>query len=287
MKPARWAVSLLVLTLAIVGARGFAASPRRVVSLIPAVTEMLFAMGEGGRLVGVSSYDRFPAEVSRIKAVGGLLDPSAEAILSLRPDLVVVYATQVELKERLERAGIPFFSYAHRTLSDITSTIRAIGARIESTSRAESLASDMERAIAMTRASVAGLNRPRTMLVFGREPDSLRNIVASGGYGFLHDMLEAAGGDDIFADVKQQSVQVSTEMMLARQPEVIVELRYGGSITSTDVTRETRAWDSLASVPAVKGRRVYVLVGDEFVVPGPRVVDAMRRLARTLHPEIR
>ena len=287
MKPARWAVSLLVLTLAIVGARGFAASPRRVVSLIPAVTEMLFAMGEGGRLVGVSSYDRFPAEVSRIKAVGGLLDPSAEAILSLKPDLVVVYATQVELKERLERAGIPFFSYAHRTLSDITSTIRAIGARIESTSRAESLASDMERAIAMTRASVAGLNRPRTMLVFGREPDSLRNIVASGGYGFLHDMLEAAGGDDIFADVKQQSVQVSTEMMLARQPEVIVELRYGGSITSTDVTRETRAWDSLASVPAVKGRRVYVLVGDEFVVPGPRVVDAMRRLARTLHPEIR
>jgi iron complex transport system substrate-binding protein len=283
----RWAASLLVLMLAIAGARGFAGSPRRVVSLIPAVTEMLFAMGEGGRLVGVSSYDRFPPEVSRIRAVGGLLDPSAEAILSLKPDLVVLYATQVELKERLERAGVPFFSYEHRTLTDITSTLRAIGARIESKSRADELAIDMERAIDTTRASVAGLKRPRTMLVFGREPDSLRNIAASGGYGFLHDMLEAAGGDDIFADLRQQSVQVSTEMILARQPDVIVELRYGGSITSTDARREIRAWENLASVPAVRAHRVYVLVGDEFVVPGPRVVDAIRRLARTLHPEIR
>jgi iron complex transport system substrate-binding protein len=283
----RWAVRLLAMTLAAAGARAIAAPPQRVVSLIPAVTEMLFAMGEGSRLIGVSSYDRYPPEVLRIKPVGGLLDPSAEAILSLKPDLVVVYATQVELKQRLERAGIPFFSYEHRALGDITSTIRAIGKRIESPSRADSLANDIEQRVAMIRASVARLKRPRTMLVFGREPDSLRNIVASGGYGFLHDMLDAAGGDDVFADIKQQSVQVSMEMILARRPEVIVELRYGGSVTSTGAVREMRAWDGLTAVPAVRSRRVHVLVGDEFVVPGPRVVDAIRKLARAIHPEIR
>lgn len=277
---------ILLLVLATVSSNSHAQSPQRVVSLIPAVTEMLFAMGEGGRLVGVSSYDRYPPEVSRITPVGGLLDPSAEIILALKPDLVVVYATQVELMQRLARAAIPYYSYQHRTLADITSTIRAIGVRIGSSERAARLASDMERAIGMIRASVAGSKHPRTMLVFGREPGSLRNVTASGGYGFLHDMLEAAGGVDVFADLNKQSVQASTEMILARQPEVIVELRYGGSVEPTDLNREVDAWSALPSVPAVRSRRVYVLVGDEFVVPGPRVVDAVRRLARTLHPDV-
>jgi iron complex transport system substrate-binding protein len=283
-------VGRAVLTLVValtVAPRSVAAPPRRVVSLIPAVTEMLFAMGEGDRLVGVSSYDRFPPEVSRIKPVGGLLDPSFETIVALKPDLVVVYATQVELKERLERAGIPFFSYEHRTMTDIMSTVRAVGARIESPARANKLATEMEQSIANVRGSVAALDRPRTMVVFGREPGSLRNVTVSGGYGFLHDMLEAAGGVDVFADVKQQSVQASTEMMLARRPDVIIELRYGEGVKAADAGRDMAAWNALGSMPAVRNRRVFLLVGDEFVVPGPRMVDATRRLARTLHPELK
>jgi iron complex transport system substrate-binding protein len=281
----RRALGMLILTLTL-AAQSLAAAPRRIVSLIPAVTEMLFAMGEGGRLVGVSSYDRFPPEATRIRSVGGLLDPSVETILALKPDLVIVYATQLELRQRLERAGILFFSYEHRTLGDIMTTIRAVGGRIEATERAERLASSMEEDIDRIRASVAALDRPRTMLVFSREPGTLKNVTASGGYGFLHDMVEAGGGADVFADVKQQSVQASTEMILNRRPEVIIELRYGGG-NAADAGHETLAWNSLGSLPAVKNHRVYVLTGDEFVVPGPRVVDAIRRLAAVLHPNIK
>lgn len=258
------------------------APPRRVVSLIPAVTEMIFAMGDGSRLVGVSSYDRFPPEVQKIDRVGGLLDPNVEKILSLRPDLVIVYNTQQELKQRLERAGIPLYLYEHRGLSDITATLRAVGARLASAEAANRVASKMESDLAAIRQSVAGKPRPRTLVVFGREPGSLRGIEASGGYGFLHDMLVAAGGDDVFGDVPRQSVDVSTEMLLARRPDVIIELRYGGSLEPRDAEREARAWDALPSVPAVRNHRVHVLVGDEFVVPGPRVVDATRRLAEAL-----
>ena len=261
--------------------------PQRIVSLVPSVTEMIFAVGDSNRLVGVSSYDRFPPEVSRITRVGGLLDPNVEAILALKPDFVIAYHTQTELKQRLDRVGIAYYAYEHRTLADITMTIRAIGARIGSAARAETLAGDIERAIAMIRTSASTLPHPRTMLVFGRDPSSLRNVNASGGYGFLHDMLEAAGGDDVFGDVKQESVQASTEMILARRPEVIIELRYGEAMKTADAARELRAWDALGSIPAVKNRRVYMLTGDEFVVPGPRVVYAIRQLARTLHPEIR
>lgn len=260
-------------------------TPRRIISLIPAVTEMIFAMGDGARIVGVSHYDRFPPEVARIEKVGGLLDPDVERIIALKPDLVVVYATQKELLQRLDRARIAYFSYQHRALPDITATVRAVGARLGSAARANTVASDMERALAAIRASTSRLPKPTSMLVFSHDPDSLRNIYASGGYGFLHDMLEIAGGRNIFGDIRQQSVQASTEMILTRRPEVIIELRYGDSLRNLDIPRDLQAWNVLASVPAVRNHRVSILVGDDFVVPGPRVVDATRKLAATLHPE--
>ena len=263
---------------------GETAAPRRVISLVPAVTEMIFAMGDGPRLAGVSNYDRYPPQVDQIARVGGLLDPDVERILSLRPDLVIVYNTQEQLKQRLDRASIPYYRYEHRGLADVTSTVRAIGARIGSADAANRLASRMEADLAAIRRSVAGQRRPKTLLVFGRDPGSLRNIDASGGYGFLHDMLEIAGGENVFADVRQQAVRTTTEMILARRPDVIIELRYGDSLKVAGLERDTRAWDALASVPAARNHQVHFLVGDEFVVPGPRVVDATSKLARTLHP---
>ena len=260
--------------------------PARIVSLVPAVSEMIFAMGAGDRLVGVSNYDRFPPDVARIPHVGGLIDPDTERIITLRPDLVVVYATQKELIERLDRASIPYYLYEHRALPDIITTVRTIGARIGSTTRADALASSMERALADIRAATSRQPRPSTLLVFGRDPASLRNVYASGGYGFLHDMLEIAGGANVFGEIKTQSVQASTEMLLTRRPDVIIELHYGDSVKNLDIAKETQAWNALASIPAVRTHRVYALVGDEFVVPGPRVVEATRKLARTLHPEV-
>ena len=259
-------------------------APHRIVSLIPAVTEIIFAMGESGKVVGVSSFDRFPPQVEKIDRVGGLLDPNIEKILSLRPDLVIVYNTQTELKQRLEHASIPFYSYEHRGLADIMQTIRAIGERIGAGAAANRVAAAMESQLDEIRRSVAGLPRPRTLLVFSREPGSLRHVNASGGYGFLHDILVLAGGDDVFGDVKRQSIDVTTEMILVRRPDVIIELRYGETMKNTDVAREVRAWNAIPSVPAVRNHRVYILSGDEFVVPGPRVVQAARRFGETLHP---
>jgi len=256
----------------------------RIVSIIPATTEMLFAMGAGDRVVAVGSYDRFPPEVEKLPRVGALLDPNVERILSLKPDLVVIYGTQADLRAQLERAGVPYYSYVHRGLPDITETIRSLGRRVGVDASASALASRIDEQIARIRAKVAQSPRPKTLLVFGREPGTLRNIDASGGVGFLHDMLEAAGGADVLADAKQQSVMMSTELVLARAPEVILELRYarGDNTAGSDL----KAWDALPSVPAVKTHRVYLLQGEEFVVPGPRVGAATERLARTLHPEV-
>jgi iron complex transport system substrate-binding protein len=261
------------------------ATPRRIVSLVPATTEMLFLIGAGDRVVGVGNYDRFPPEVERIRKVGGLLDPDVETLLSLKPDLVVVYDTQVDLKRQLERAQVPMYNYAHRGLADITGTVRALGARIGMKASADAAAARIEEQLAAVGRRVAGRPRPSTLLVFGREEGTLRRVHASGGYGFLHDVLELAGGTDVLNDLRKQSVEMSTEMILTRKPDVILELHYGHSLNPAAFDAERRVWNALPSLPAVRNKRVYLLAGDEFVVPGPRIVVAAERFAKTLHPD--
>jgi iron complex transport system substrate-binding protein len=264
-------------------AMAFGADARRIVSIVPATTEMLFAMGAGDRVVAVGSYDRFPAQVDRLPRVGALLDPDVERIISMRPDLVILYGTQSELRTQLERASIPYYPYTHRGLADITDTIRALGARVGAEAGANALASRIEAQLNDIRVRVAKQSRPRTLLVFGRDRGALTNIDASGGDGFLHDMLETAGGRDVLGDVHQQSVMMTTEMVLARAPDAIIELRYARGDSTGDA--DLAAWNKLASVPAIKNHRVFLLRGEEFVVPGPRVGAATERIARTLHPE--
>ena len=264
--------------------RGPGSTPQRIVSLVPATTEMLFEMGAGGRLVGVGSYDRFPPEVATLPRLGGLLDPNIEQLIALRPDLVIVYDTQVELRRQLERARIPMWGYSIKGLADVTATVRTLGERIGMAPAANASAARIDARLRAVQARVAGRPRPRTLLLFGRESGSLRGINASGGYGFLHDLLELAGGTDILADVKQAAVAMSTEMVLARAPEAIIELHYGEPWPDARIAAERRVWSGLPSLPAVRTGRIALLAGDEFVVPGPRVTLAAERLAAFLHP---
>jgi iron complex transport system substrate-binding protein len=260
------------------------ARPSRIVSLVPALTEMLFAVGAGPQVVGVSSFDRYPPEVSSRTRVGALIDPDVEGILHLQPDLVFVYGSQMDLERQLTRAAIPIFSYRHGDLSHLTDTLREVGARVGHKTEADRLAASLDERLARVRSRVAGRPRPRVMLVFGREQGSLRNIYASGGYGFLHDMLTLAGGDNVFAEVTRESIQATSEVIITRKPDVILEVRGAAPGVPLEEPPDP-AWNVLASVPAVRSKRITRLAGDQFVVPGPRVAAAVERMAQILHPE--
>ena len=261
-------------------------APTRIVSLVPSATEMLFAMGAGPRVAAVSSYDHYPPEVERLPRVGALVDPDVERILSLRPDLVIAYSSQTDLLAQLGRAGIPVYVYRHGSLADITAGMRELGIRVGLAEQARAAASAIDRGLADIHTRLAGKRRPRTMLVIGREPQSLRAINVSGGYGFLHDLLDLAGGDNLFADVKRESMMVATETILARAPEVIIELHYSDTASREAEALERKAWRLLPGVPAVKNGRIYLLYGGELVVPGPRVVLTAQAFARALHPDV-
>lgn len=277
-------LGLVTLVLLCVPLAVSAQAPRRIVSLVPNVTEILFAIGAGPQVVGVSNYDVEPPEVRSLPTVGALLDPDTEKIISLKPDLVITYGSQTDLQSQLKAANIPFFDYRHAGLDHIMVTMRALGARTGHQQQAEQAARAIEASIDAIRKRVAGKPRPKTLLVFGREPGSLRNIYASAGRGFLHDMLEVAGGDDVLKDIDKESAQVSTEMILARQPEVILELNSATRLNDADLKKVVDPWMTLSSVPAVKNKRVVILLGPGLTVPGPRVIEGIEKMAQALHP---
>lgn len=259
--------------------------PQRIVSLVPALTELLFAIGAGPQVVGVSSYDHEPPEVESRAKVGALLDPDTERIIALRPDLVAIYGSQADLRTQLQRAAIPIFDYRHAGLADIFTTTRALGDATGHVREAADLVRRIEQRIAAVRARTERGPRVRTLLVFGREAGALRNIYVSGGRGFLHDMLVAAGGENVMADVAQESVQASTELILARAPDAILEIRDRGALAEDRRQALAGDWSRLASVPAVRQNRVHIVSGTGLTVPGPRVAAAIERLARVLHPD--
>ena len=292
MITSRWATRLMVVLVAVLcltpgpHARRLtaqAARPSRIVSLVPAATEMLFAIGAGPAVVGVSSFDTFPPEARTRPKVGALVDPDFERILSLKPDLVIVYKSQDELIQRLARVNIPTFIYVHAALADVTETIRAIGNRIGRGAEGSALAQRIDADLDRVHASVAGHPRPRTVLLFGREPGTLRSMYASAGVGFMHDLLLVAGGADAFDDVKRQSLQVTTEVLLARAPDVVLEVHPSPTWTTARMAAERKVWDTLASLPAVRTNRILILADDRLVLPGPRVAEAARLMAEALH----
>lgn len=256
--------------------------PQRIISVIPAVTEMLFALGAGDRVVAVGSFDRFPPEVEKLPRVGALLDPDLERILSLRPDLVAVYGSQTDLLTQLERAGIPTFVYSHGGLAGVSSSILELGQRIGSVERARRLTGEIDRRIQAVRAQQPAGPPPRTLMVMGRDSMSLRGIYASGGQGFIHDMLTAAGGTNVFADLQQEAVQATTELIIARRPEVIIELR-AEPLPPGHEAKERDVWKSLGSVPAVRNGRIHLVADRRTVIPGPRVAEGVEVIARVLH----
>jgi iron complex transport system substrate-binding protein len=259
---------------------------RRIVSLVPSLTEILFAIGAGPSVIGVDSFSNYPPAVEKLPRVGALVDPDVERILALRPDLVITYGSQTVLETQLARANIRTYSYRHGGVDRVLESIKELGRATGHSKEGDALAARIATQLDALRARVQGRPRPRTLLVIDRQPGTLREMYVSGGVGFLQDMLAAAGGDNVFADSRTESVQPSTELVLARAPQVIVEVRADGLIQPAAAGAERNLWATLASVPAVRQGRIYFLSGSHLVVPGPRLVQGAEDFARVLHPDV-
>src|SRR2546428_284470 len=274
---------VLIVALALEVVLTAAPQPARIISLIPAVTEMLFAIGAGPEVVGVSSFDRFPSEVSSRQKVGGLLDPDTERIVALRPTLVVICETQFELRDRLATAGIHTWPYRHGSVASIYDTIRGLGHALGRTTESEALTIRMQRQIADVRTALNQTPPTRTLFVIGRDIDALQHLSVAGGEGFLNEIIELAGGINVFRDVARPVVDASHEQVLARRPEAILELWVNRRLDATASRREIAVWNTLPGLPAVRNHRILEINDERLTIPGPRLPDGARLFASLLH----
>lgn len=256
------------------GPAGRPAEARRIVSLAPSSTEILYALGAGDRLVGVDQYSDWPPEARKVPRVGSDLSPSVERILALKPDVVFVAtsANSRELPDELERLGVRVVISHVVTLDDLWRDIVASGDAIGRHDAAVALADQLRARVAATRARVATLPPARALVVVWSDP-----LTVVGGHSFVDDAVRAAGGDNVAGDSPQPYPQYSVERMLARAPEVIIVGSHKGGPSATPLTAHT-------SLPAVKNGRVHSIDGDLLFRPGPRIVDGIELLARLFHP---
>ncbi len=265
-----------------------AAGPARIISTSPSITEMLYAMGLGDRVAGVTTFCHYPPEAARKPKIGNYLQPNLEVIAALRPDLVIAEISGVRQAVRFSAAGAKVVEVDDGTIAGIYDSIARIGKATGSQVAASALAGRIRGSLDEVRQRTAKLPPRRVVFVVGRAPGTLTELVVAGKGSYLEEVMALAGGRNIFGDTIAQYSKVTAEELLARNPEVIVDM--GEMAETAGVTdRAKRAvvalWSRYPSLAAVKQKRVFAVASDIFVVPGPRVVDAAREFARMLHPE--
>lgn len=276
---ARTTAAALLIAAILAGGGGLCAgaAPPRIVSLAPAVTETIFALGAGSELVGVSDYCDYPPAARNLPRVGSYLTPNVEQIIALTPTLIIgadLSSNQREISA-LDAMGYRTATVADNSIAEIEDGIERIGILTGREQTARRLTAAVSRELDATRARVAGLKPRRVLMVVGHQP-----MVAVGPGTYLDQLIGLAGGINIAAGAAETWPRLSIEYIIAMKPEVILDGQMGGDKASLP-----DFWKQYPSIPAVRDGHVYGYPQDPTLHPGPRIAESFAIIAARLHPE--
>ncbi len=255
------------------------AVPQRVISLTPNTTEALFAIGAGESVVGRSRYCDYPSEAQRLPSVGGYVDPSFEAILALRPDLVVGARGPAgrAMVDRLEARGVRTWFPTTESIAEIEAMILGLSDRLDRRTQGDKVIADLHSSLASIDRQLVGKPRPRTLLVFGLAP-----VVAAGPGSFSDEMLQRAGMTNAIAAGSKYPT-LGMEAIVAMAPDIIIDASVAEGHGTTRISTDQPGW---AALRAVREGRIAAVEDDFVLRPGPRIALGIARLASIAHPEI-
>jgi iron complex transport system substrate-binding protein len=260
------------------------AVPRRIVSLAPSNTEILFAVGAGDQVVGVTKFCNYPPEAQTREQVGGFVAKtiSVEKIVALKPDLVLSAGKiQQPVIEALERAGIPVFDLSPKTFDGVYANIETVGRLTGHGAEAARVVAQMKERVAAVTAkakTVPEANRPKVFYEVWHEP-----LMTAGPSTLIGQMITLAGGVNLFADVTEDWPQVSTEEVMKRDPDVILAPDSHGQELTPEKIQARPGW---GNIKAVRQGRIVLVNGDIVSRPGPRLANALEATARGLYPDL-
>lgn len=253
--------------------------PSRIVSLAPNITEIIYSLGKGEKIIGVTTYCDFPEEAKSKPKVGGFTNPSLEAIIALNPDLVIAVPNggNKEVVERLISLKIKVKVIKVDLLDDIFNAIKEISQIIGAKEKGEEIVSDIKKKIEEIERMVKDVPKRKVAFIYSKEP-----LFLAGKGTFTDELIEKSGGINIAGDSFQKYPKYSIEDIIVKGPEVIIEASMG----TYDNKKALEFWKKWSIIPAVKENRVYVLINDSAIVPGPRIAEGLAEIASFIHPEV-
>lgn len=264
------------------------ATPQRIISLAPSITEILFAVGAGDKVVAVTDYCQFPIQVKSLPKVGGYLDPNLEQIIRLQADMVILLERQHALKKQLQQLGIKTVSIDNSSLTDIRNSIIEIAAAVDQTASAENLINDFDRRLVALQQKVRNQAKPKVLLAIAHSSNSyyLDKVYIAGQQDFYNDLLAFIGAINVYQQKQVRVPALSTEGLLRLNPQIIIDIFPDAKVYSPDITALRQQWQRLDKVDAIQHNRLHIIQADYAVIPGPRIIQLAEHLARIFHPQL-
>jgi iron complex transport system substrate-binding protein len=285
----RFAVAALAL-IALLACRGFqeskeTATRKRLISLSPGVTEIIYGVGAFPSLIADSEYCNSPEEAKRLPHVGGFFNINLEAIAEMRPDLIILIEDQaIFFKDKLEEMRLPLLVVKNKSVADIVDSISTIGRETGHGAEGERLAEELQRRIAQRTKETAALPQLRVLCVVDRLPGTLKDIYSASPGSFLDELITASGGQNIAPNDLHGYSKIQQEAVVDANPQVIIDIVHKPSAERAGDPRAV--WQALAQIEAVKSDRV-IIVSDPFVVhPSQRITETLDTFSRIIHPEV-
>ena len=262
------------------------AAPQRVISTSPAITEILFALGAGDRVVGVTDYCSFPKKACLLPTIGGPLNPSTETWIALKPDLIIVQEDSIVINKHATILKIPILKVSVNNLENILTSIQVIADSMQVSKRGNQLVDKINAEIEQYRIRLRKLKPRQVLMLLSDTNDPSRDLYAVGRDTFLNELLSIAGGENILPDTMATYPKISKEFIIAKSPEIIIEIGPKSNLSSDGILGRKKTWGKYPTLNAVKNNRLYFIGADYILIPGPRLVNILDDLTRNIHPEL-
>ena len=261
-----------------------AKAPNRIAVFSAAAVEIIFELGGGDRIAGVTRFSTYPNEAKSLTDLGGVMDVNFERLITLNPDLIITQSGSEKLRAFAEARHIRFLLLELETTFDLFRVIRTLGTVLGLEETSEQLVASIDEGLKRIKHRVAGRPRVPCFISVDRSPGQLSHLLSVGQGTFLNEILEIAGGQNVFDNLERRYPIVSKEALVARAPEVVLEFKPGATLTSLNTQSLIADWQMFRRLPAQKKGRVHVINHMAGLLPGPRMAEIAREVASLLHP---
>ena len=279
-------ICLLSFCLSGLAPQNVSAAYQRIISTSPSITEILFAIGAGNRVVGVTDFCSYPERACSLPSIGGPLNPSTEAWISLKPDLIIHQTDSEIIHKNANNFGIPSLSVSVENIKSILTTTQKIADSLNIPRQGQQLVQKLKTGIKHYQTQLNSQVPKQVLLLLGDTNDPARDLYAVGKGTFLDELLSIAGGENVLPNTMAKYPKLSKEFIISKSPEVIIEVGPMSNLTKIEIKKRKQDWSKFSTIRAIQTDNIHFIGADYILIPGPRLLNIIGKFSHTIHPSL-